>query len=167
MAGKVKTWVWVVVAIVGLGILGIIAMAAASMYYFSKHVQMREASPAVAARSFDEVKARFATQKPLIELDDDGDFMRSNLDRERPAHPAGLGAMHVMVYDPDDGKVFTFSIPWWLVRLQKGERAINFNGRDMDLEHLKITVEDLERLGPTLIVDHKSRGGERVLVWSQ
>ncbi len=27
MAGKVKTWVWVVVAVVVLGILGIIAMA--------------------------------------------------------------------------------------------------------------------------------------------
>ena len=27
--------------------------------------------------------------------------------------------------------------------------------------------EDLERYGPTLIVDHKGRAGERVLVWSQ
>jgi len=37
----------------------------------------------------------------------------------------------------------------------------------MDLEDLKLTVEDLERLGPTLIVDHTMRNGERVLVWSQ
>ena len=29
------------------------------------------------------------------------------------------------------------------------------------------TVEDLERFGPTLILDHKERDGERVLVWSQ
>jgi hypothetical protein len=32
---------------------------------------------------------------------------------------------------------------------------------------LKLTVEDLERFGPTLIVDHRSSSGERVLVWSQ
>jgi hypothetical protein len=32
---------------------------------------------------------------------------------------------------------------------------------------MKLTVEDLERFGPTLIVDHKGRAGERVLVWSQ
>jgi hypothetical protein len=168
MAAKVKAWVWVVVAVVVLGIVGIIAMAAAGMYFFTRHIQMREASPVIAARSFDEVKARFAQQKPLIELDDDGDFLRSNIDRERPADPPPpLDAMHVMVYDPDDGKVVNVSIPWWILRLQKGESVINLNGRDMNLDDLKITIEDLERLGPTLIVDHKSPRGDRVLVWSQ
>jgi hypothetical protein len=167
MAGKVKTWVWVVIGVVVLGILGIIAMAAAGMYYFTRHIQMREASPVVAARGFDEVKARFANQKPLIELDESGDFLRSNLERNRPANPPSLDAMHVMVYDPDEGKVISFKIPWWLMRLQKGESVINFNGRDMNLEDLKLTIDDLEHFGPTLIVDHQNRRGERVLVWSQ
>lgn len=167
MAGKVKTWVWVVVAIFAIGILGLIAMAAAGMYFFTRHIQMREASPVIAARSFDEVKGRFAKQKPLIELDEDGEFLRSHLDRDRPANPPPIDAMHVMVYDPDDGKVVSFSIPWWIMRLQKRESVINLNGRDMNLEDLKITIDDLERFGPTLIVDHKSPQGERVLVWSQ
>ena len=30
----------------------------------------------------------------------------------------------------------------------------------MDLEDLKLSVEDLERYGPTLIVDHTSADGE-------
>jgi hypothetical protein len=113
------------------------------------------------------VKARFANQKPLIELDESGDFLRSNLERNRPANPPSLDAMHVMVYDPDEGKVISFKIPWWLMRLQKGESVINFNGRDMNLEDLKLTIDDLEHFGPTLIVDHQNRRGERVLVWSQ
>ena len=37
----------------------------------------------------------------------------------------------------------------------------------MDLEDLKLSVEDLERFGPTLIVDQTSADGKRVLVWSQ
>jgi hypothetical protein len=37
----------------------------------------------------------------------------------------------------------------------------------MDLEDLRLTVEDLERYGPTLIVDHKAPDGDRVLVWSK
>ena len=37
----------------------------------------------------------------------------------------------------------------------------------MDLEDLRLSVEDLERFGPTLIVDHASADGNRVLVWSQ
>ncbi len=44
---------------------------------------------------------------------------------------------------------------------------IDFNGSKMDLDDLKLTVEELERFGPTLIVDHKTSSGERVLVWSQ
>ncbi len=167
MAGKVKTWVWVVVAIVVLGVIGMIAMAAAGMYFVARNFQTTEASPAAAARSFEEVRARFAGQKPLIELDERGDFLRSNLDRERPPHPPVLEAIHVMAYDPDDTRVVRVKIPFWLVRLQKGESTINFNGRDMNLEDLKITVEDLEHFGPTLIIDHRAAGGERVLVWSQ
>jgi hypothetical protein len=49
----------------------------------------------------------------------------------------------------------------------KSRGTIDFNGGQLELEDLKLTVEDLERFGPTLIVDHKSTGGERVLVWSQ
>jgi hypothetical protein len=45
--------------------------------------------------------------------------------------------------------------------------TIDFNGNKMNLEDLKLTVEDLERFGPALIVDHRSGSGERVLVWSQ
>ncbi len=45
--------------------------------------------------------------------------------------------------------------------------TIDFNGNKMDLEDLKLTVDDLEHFGPTLIVDQRSSSGERVLVWSQ
>jgi hypothetical protein len=38
---------------------------------------------------------------------------------------------------------------------------------NIDLEELHLTVDDLERYGPTLILDHKNEEGERVLVWSQ
>ena len=40
-------------------------------------------------------------------------------------------------------------------------------GGNVDLAKLHLTVEDLERFGPTLILDHKDHKGSRVLVWSQ
>ena len=46
MAGKVKTWVWVVLGIVVVGILCIIAAAGVGLYFFSQHIQTRAASPA-------------------------------------------------------------------------------------------------------------------------
>ena len=59
------------------------------------------------------------------------------------------------------------NIPFWLLRMKMRGATIDFNGNRMDLEDMKLTVEDLERFGPTLIVDHRSTSGERVLVWSQ
>ena len=167
MAGKVKTWVWVVVAVFVIGILGVVAMAGVGIYYFSQHIDTKTVSPALATRDFDEVKRRFPNQKPLIELDDRGRYLRSNTDRETPVNAKSPDAIHVMAFDPHDGRIVQVSIPFWLLRLKMGGTAIDFNGRQMDLEDLRLTVEDLERFGPTLIVDHKSENGDRVLVWSQ
>ncbi len=167
MAGKVKTWVWVVVAILAVGILGVIAIAGVSLYFFSQHIDTRESSPALAAREFEQVNTRFTGQKPLIELDEDGEFKRSNTDRAPGPSSARPENLNVLAFDPDDGRIVRVTIPFWLLRLKMGGTTIDFNGGRMDLEDLKLTVEDLERYGSTLIVDHKSPGGERVLVWSQ
>ncbi|MCA1559714.1 MAG: hypothetical protein LC804_05395 [Acidobacteria bacterium] len=167
MAGKVKTWVWVVVAILAVGILGVIAIAGVSLYFFSQHIDTRESSPALAARDFEQVSARFTGQKPLIELDEDGGFKRANTDRTAGPSGARPENLNVLAFDPDDGRIVRVTIPFWLLRLKMGGTTIDFNGGRMDLEDLKVTVEDLERYGPTLIVDHKSPTGERVLVWSQ
>jgi type II secretory pathway pseudopilin PulG len=167
MAGKVKTWVWVLLGIVVVGILCVIAVAGVGLYFFSQHVQTHAASSTNAAREFEQIEARFKGQKPLIELDDRGHYLRANTDRNPPPNPKAPDALNVLAFDPDDGRIVKISIPFWLLRMKMRGTTIDFNGRKMDLEDLKLTVEDLERFGPTLIVDHKQTTGERVLVWSQ
>jgi len=167
MAGKVKAWIWVVVAVVVIGVLCVVAMAGIGLYFFSQHVETRSASPANAARDFEQVKARFGGQKPLIELDDRGHYLRSNTDRTPPANAKPPESINVMAFDPHDGRIVRLSIPFWLIRLKMRGATIDLNGNHMDLEDLRLTAEDLERFGPTLIVDHKNASGERVLVWSQ
>jgi len=167
MAGKVRTWVWVVVGIVVLGVLGVVAMAAAGVYFFSQNIDTREVSPATASREFEDIRAKFTGQKPLIELDDRGRLMRTNPDRPAQDDPRSPDTLHVLAFDPDDGRIVNVTVPFWLLRFKMGSTTIDFNGDRMDLEDLKLTVEDLERLGPTLIVDHTTTSGERVLVWSQ
>ena len=168
MAWRLRTWIWIVVSIVVVCVLGLIAMAGAGAYYFATHIKTSEASPAVAERSFEEAKRVFADQKPLLELDDEGKVARTNtLNRPRLANAAAPEAIHVLAYDPDEGRVIRVKIPFWLLRLNS-DSNITFNDNDkISLEELKITVEDLERMGPSLLVDHKSPRGDRVLVWSQ
>jgi len=167
MAAKVKTWVWVVLGIVVVGILCVITVAGVGLYFFSQHVQTRAASPANAAQEFDQIEVRFKGQKPLIELDSRGHYLRANTDRTPPENPRSLEALNVLAFEPNDGRIVKISIPFWLLRMKMRGTTIDFNGRKMDLDDLKLTVEDLERFGPTLIVDHKQATGERVLVWSQ
>jgi hypothetical protein len=166
MAGKIKTWVWVVAAIVAICSLGAVAGAGMGYYLFTKHCDTKVTSPASAAVEFEQVTAQFVGQKPLIELDERGRFLRANPDRPGRPDMRRPDQLYVLAFDPDDERIVKVTIPFWLLRL-KARGTIDFNGGQLELEDLKLTVEDLERFGPTLIVDHKSTGGERVLVWSQ
>jgi hypothetical protein len=166
MAVKVRTWMWVVGGIVAACILMVIAMAGAGFYFFKQHIQTTRATSTSAASEFDAVRVKFSGQKPLIELDSHGNFLHANTDRaESDRRPEKL---YVLAYDPNDGGLVRIEIPFWLLRM-KMKGAINFGsrGNQLDLEDLKLTVEDLDRYGPALVLDQKNDDGDRVLVWSQ
>jgi hypothetical protein len=165
MAGKVKTWVWVVVGIVVCGILGVIAMAAAGLWFVKSHVDIRTTTVSAATEDFQAIRQRYASQKPLIELDERGHFLRANADR--PAGTARPQTLHMMAFDPDDGKVVRMELPFWILRLKSGGAKFDIGRSNVDLARMRITVEDLERYGPILILDQKDTDGSRVLVWSQ
>lgn len=167
MAGKVKTWVWVVVGVAVVCVLGLVAMAGIGFYFVSQHIETRAATPVSAAKEFDAVKSSFPGQVPLIELDRQGRFLRAHTDRPAPARADVPNQLQLLAFDPSDGRIVRFSLPFWFLRMKAGNATIDLNGNRMDLEDLRLTVEDLERYGPTLIVDHMAPDGARVLVWSK
>jgi hypothetical protein len=164
MAGKVKAWVWIVVGIVVFGILGVIAMAAAGLWFVKSHVNIQSTTQAVASADFQTVRARFANQRPLIELDERGNFMHANTDR--PASSQRPNTLTILAFDSHDEKIVRVELPFWLLRLKPSSR-VDVGGSNVDLAKLRLTVEDLERFGPTLILDQKDSDGSRVLIWSQ
>jgi hypothetical protein len=166
MAGKIKTWVWIVLSLIVICIVGVVAVAGMGYYFVTKHFDTRVTSPASASVEFEQIKAQFTGQKPLIELDERGHFLKANPDRPGRGEVRRPEQLYVLAFDPDDARIVKVTIPFWLLRM-KARGTIDFNGGHLELEDLKLSVEDLERFGPTLIVDHKSSGGERVLVWSQ
>jgi hypothetical protein len=44
---------------------------------------------------------------------------------------------------------------------------LNDNGIDFDSDRIRLSYQDLERLGPGLILDQKDRHGSQVLVWTE
>ena len=167
MAGKVKTWIWVVIGVGVFCVLALVTVVGGAFFYMSRHIHTSAATPVSAAKEFDAVRSGFAGQRALIELDRDGHFLRANTDRPPPRGAQAPDQLNVLAFDPSDGRIVRFSIPFWLLRMKAGNATIDLNGNRMDLEDLRLSVQDLERQGPALIVDHQALGGDRVLVWSR
>ena len=161
---KVKTWIWIIVGLFAMGIMGLVVMAAAGLWFAKSHIDIRSTPAPVARSEFQSIREQFTSQKPLIELDERGNFLRANTDR--PNGDRRPESLCVMAFNPHDGRIVRVTVPFWLRFKTHGRIMINGRG-DIDLADMHLTVEDLERYGPTLILDHKDRDGERVLVWSQ
>jgi hypothetical protein len=129
MAGKVKAWVWIVIGVVVFGILGVVAMAAAGLWFVRSHVDIRTTTVAA------------ATERPQT--------------------------LRIMAFDSHDEKVVNLQLPFWLLRLKGGGSRFDIGRSNIDLARMRLTVEDLERYGPILILDQKDTDGSRVLIWSQ
>ena len=167
MAVKVRTWVWIVVGVAALMVLALVAVAGVGFYFVSQHIQTAAATPASAADEFQTIRAGFPGQRPLIEIDSRGRFRRAaDVPGARPAKDPPE-RLYLLAFDPSDGRLVRFNIPFWLLRIKTANATIDLNGNRMDLEDLRLSVQDLERLGPSLLVDHVGPEGERVLVWSR
>ena len=166
MALKTKTWVWIAIGIIAVCILAVIMAAAVGLWLLRSHVNIQPSTVSAATADFQSVRDRFAAQKPLIELDDRGNFVHANVDR--PNGTQRPESLNVMAFDAHDEHVVRMDIPFWLLRLKmRGTRIDVGRSGNVDLAKLRLTVEDLERFGPTLILDHRDADGSRVLVWSQ
>jgi|SRR5215471_5872791 len=165
MATKIKTWVWVVIAVAAAGILCVIALAAAGLWLLRSHVNVQPTTVAAATTDLQVIRDRFANQKPLIELDDRGNFVHANTDRpEGKQRPESL---NIIAFDARDERLVRIEIPFWLLRLKSRGTLVDVGSGDIDLQKLRLTVEDLERFGPTLIIDHRDSNGSRAVVWTQ
>jgi hypothetical protein len=159
MANTKKTWIAVLIAVFIVAGLGAIGLVAGSAYWISRHVSSQSTSTESAEAELDRVRARFAGQPPLVEFSGDSD--RPTV--RRPPRPAestrrgDLQALHARVFDPDNGKIVRADIPFWLIRLGKSFSFMPNMG--------SVTLEDLERHGPGLIVNGHSDEGHQVLVW--
>jgi hypothetical protein len=163
-----RTWISILIAAVI--IVGMLAAAAVggTVFFFYRHVHMQFTARDDAAQQFADARARFAGQQPLIEIRKDD---RPLLHREvipPSGSPARLGVLRVLAYDTRASKLVSVSIPFWLIRMAPS-RHLSFsdNGLDFDADRMHLTLEDLERRGPGLILDQSDRQGSHVLVWTE
>ena len=162
-----KTWLKVVIILVALGLMGMCAIAGAGIYLVSKHIDTERVTSGNALKQFEEVLARFKDQKPLIEVDS-LDRIRRNKDlSELPTAAHKATHMVVMAWDPDEGRIVNVKIPIWVLTMGQRKVDLGLGAESFDLRRMELDFKEVERIGSILLIDVHTRGGERVLIWSE
>ena len=169
MDKRTKTWLSILAAILAVGVMLGVAAIGGSVYFVYSHVRQGPAEETQAGDRFEQVRQRMAGRQPLLEIDDRDEVVVRRSAEVSNGDAGKVQTLRAMVFDPREGRIVDVDIPFWLVRLMPSGRFsfIDDNGIDFNSDRVKVTVEDLEKHGRGLILDHRDRHGAQVLVWTE
>ena len=156
-----RTWVKVTLGSAALVLAAFAALAGTGAYFVLRHMEERPAEEQEAVKAIEAVKARFGTRPPLIEITD---ARRADIriNRATDASTTPVDTLHVINWKHDRRELTSVDVPLWLMRFS----TINIASRlNISPAKLQLTVSDVERYGPGVVVDHGSAGASRLLVW--
>jgi hypothetical protein len=156
-----RTWVKVTLSVAALVVAAFVALAGTSAYFVLRHMEKRASGEPEAVKAVDAVKARFGARPPLLEIID---ARRADIRINRPvdASPTPVDTVHVINWKSDTGELSTADLPLWLMRFS----SVNLLSQlGVAPAKFRLTVNDVERYGPGIVVDYGAPGAFRVLVW--
>jgi hypothetical protein len=161
-----KHWLWIIAGFIAMCVLGLVLVAGAGVYFVSHHIGVQQTTSAAALRQLDDARARFKNADPLIEID--------ALERPHVVHPFSTlpssatrpATLHVLAWDPDERRLARIALPFWVLRLGRRKMEL-LPDAGVTFDELNLDVEELERIGPALVLDYRRPAGSRVLIWTQ
>lgn len=155
---------------IGLGALAaIVAVMAVGVSFFATHRTVVTASTDVAEREFAELRQRFVTQQPVL------DMTRREASSVAPSQPAAsIRTFHTVIYDTRDGhRLVRIDVPFWFARRSArhdgefrwlGELTF-LDDTEFDPEAIRLSLDAIERRGPGLVAYHRHEGGGQFISW--
>jgi len=150
-----------------------LVLAAAGVVTFSLLLASWSAVESVSAeraqQAFARALAELDDDAPYVTLTEDGVAVDRSLEGTERSELANLVAL---VWEPDRGRLVRVAFPYWFVRVKTTD-SLNLGtliaaaSRDWRRLKLSVSVADLERRGPGLVLDHTRANGARVLLWSE
>lgn len=157
---RVVLWTAVIVAVV------LLAIGASVGLVVWRHTAITKPAAPDAQAAFTSIREHYKGRPPLVELKSMGPLMidaRINrLPESAPRHP--VRHFHVIVWDSRGGSFVRSSAPIWWMHFS-GNSLLTWLG--VPLGDLSLTVGDVERYGPGIIVDFQPPGGGHMLVWTE
>jgi hypothetical protein len=163
-----RTWIWIVVAVMAAGLVAVIGIAGAGIYFVSKRVQSATATAPEAVRSFDEVTKSFrGNHRALYELSGSQEPQLTKPFSSIPTSPTKATDLWVQAWDPDDERLVKLSLPLWLLRYGDRKMRVLKDEGGFPLRELTLDADELSRIGPSIVLDYRRANGLRVLLWTR
>jgi hypothetical protein len=155
-------WGRVVSLLAGCAAIGIALFAAMAWRATSTDV----VESADALQRLDALRAQLGAEPPILGLEQDG-TVRNRVAAPDTSAVAPLSRIVVFVYRADTGRLIRTRIPFWFFRIKAPAADYALEGTGLSFQKLGITADDLQRYGPRVVVDHRTLGGGRLLVWTE
>ena len=147
-----------------------LAVVATAFWFVVVHRQVVTASPDVAEAEFSELRARFADQRPLLD-------MRRRQACETPGvsqDAAPLHSFHTVIFDTRGGqRIVRIAVPYWFARRFAGcDGEFKWLGQltflddtEFDAEAIRLSLGELDRRGASLVAYYQHPSGGQFISW--
>ncbi len=150
----------------------IIALTAAGMglWFFVSHHESRPVSKQSAEVEFSQLRSRFSTQQPLIDMS-----LRQPVDTSTIGQSVvPLHTFHTVIFDTRGSqRIVHIIVPFWFARLfadRDGEfrwlgQLTFLDDTEFDSEAIRLPFDQLVQRGPGLIIDYQHLSGGQFISW--
>ena len=150
-------------------IIAVSAVTAAGLF-FLRHREARPVSASTARVEFEQLRARFAGEHPLVDI-----RLRTATAGLRTSRGAvSLHTFHTVIFDTRGGeRLVKLTVPYWFGRrfarhdgtfIWLGELSF-LDDTEFDPEEIQLSLDQIERHGPGLLVDYQHPGGGQFIAW--
>jgi hypothetical protein len=141
-----------------------------TVWFFVRHWETESASVSTAKLEFDQLRARFAGEQPLMNMR----FRKRSTDLNASGVPAPLHSFHTVIFDTRGAqRLVRITVPYWFGRhyarhngrfVWLGELTF-FDDTEFDPEKIQLSIDEVERHGPGLLVDYRHPTGGQFIAW--
>jgi hypothetical protein len=166
MRSRRTSLLWVVTCVSVAGLV----LAGAGFWFYVTHHESVPASAQLAAAEFARLRARFPDRRPLIDMSRrEGAESPGGLESSAPLH-----SFHTVVFDTRGGeRIVHMTAPYWFGRLfvdRSGQfrrlgKLTFLDDTEFDPEAIRLSLRQLERQGPGLIVYVRHESGGQFIAW--
>jgi hypothetical protein len=161
-----RRWVWILLAVLFVGMVSCAGVVGSGVWFFSRHVQVKQATKADIESEFSRLRGKFQGQQPLF----DRRLGIANVNDRIEARAAAYSgpppeSLCILIWETRKAERVRICLPFWLLKLKSG-KGLKLDIPDHDIQRLELSAEELQRAGPTLLVD-EDHDRTRVLIWTE